>query len=84
MGDVLVTVLLCCLLRSIWPNGSPRLPVWVFGFSAAVECIQLLELPTRLGLESTVLGVILGSTFDWKDLVCYAVGCVLFALAERK
>jgi len=29
-----------------------------------------------------VLGVLMGSTFDWKDLVCYAIGCGLFSLAE--
>ena len=27
--------------------------------------------------------VILGSTFDWKDIACYAVGCVLIFLFER-
>ena len=82
VGDVLITVLLCCLVRVVFPNGCRWLPVWVLLFSTGVECIQLLKLPARLGLEGTVLGVLMGSTFDWKDLVCYAIGCGLFSLAE--
>ena len=27
--------------------------------------------------------IILGSTFDWADIACYAVGCVFIALFER-
>lgn len=82
VGDMLITVLLCCLMRVLWPNGSRLLPVWVFLFSGALECGQLLDLPARLGLKGTVFAIILGSTFDWKDLLCYAVGCILFAVIE--
>ena len=83
VGDMLVTALLCCLIRCIRPAGNPWLPVWVFGFSVAVECSQLLNLPRRLGLDGTVLAVLMGTSFDWKDLLCYGVGCVGFWLAER-
>lgn len=80
VGDVLVTVLLCCLCRCLFPEGR-WLPVRVLLFSVAVECVQLVEIPV---LEGTVLGIILGSTFDFVDLICYAVGCGLFAAAERR
>jgi hypothetical protein len=83
VGDMLITVLLCCLLRVVWPIGNRLLPVWIFLFSGAVEYSQLLNLPARLGVEGTILSIVLGSTFDWKDLLCYAVGCILFALAEH-
>jgi hypothetical protein len=33
VGDMLITVLLCCLMRVLLPNGSRLLPVWVFLFS---------------------------------------------------
>ena len=82
VGDVLVTVLLCVLVRAIVPEGVKLLPVWVFLFAAAVEFVQLLGLPKLLGLENTVLGVIMGSTFDWKDILCYGTGCVIFGAAE--
>lgn len=79
VGDVLVTVLLCCLIRCVIPEGWPWLPVGVFGFSVAVECFQLLTIP---GVEGTILGVLLGSTFDLVDILCYGIGCALFRVGE--
>ena len=80
VGDVLVTVLLCCLSRAVFPKLHPALPV--FGVSLAAELWQWLGLTKRLGLEGTVLGVILGTTADWKDIMCYGMGCILFSTAE--
>lgn len=80
VGDVLVTVLLCCLCRAVFPGFAPAVPVFLF--AAAVEGLQWLGLAERLGLQGTALGIILGSTFDWKDILCYGAGCLLFAGAE--
>lgn len=80
VGDVLVTVLLCCLSRAICPRFSPALPVFLL--AAAVEGLQWLGLTEIMGLQETILGIILGSTFDWKDILCYGLGCLLFAAAE--
>ena len=82
VGDVLVTVLLCVLVRTLWPEGMKLLPVWVFLFAVAVEFAQLLGLAKLLGLEGTVVGVIMGATFDWKDILCYGIGCGIFGAVE--
>ena len=79
VGDVLVTALLCCLVRVFRPEGLYWLPAGVFAFAAAVECVQLVKIPE---LEGTLLGIILGSTFDWRDICCYASGCLIFAAGE--
>lgn len=81
VGDMLVTVLLCCLGRVVFPDRFPWLPTAVFGFAVAVECAQLIRIPA---LDGTILGIILGSTFDWKDIVCYGVGCLGFAAVDRR
>ena len=80
VGDVLVTALLCCLCRAICPRFAPALPVFLL--AAAVEGLQWLGLTEILGLQGTALGIIMGSTFDWKDILCYGLGCLLFAGAE--
>jgi len=80
VGDMLVTVLLCCLARAAAPKVSPALPVFLF--AAAVEGLQWLGLTEMLGLQDTALGIILGSTFDWRDILCYGLGCLLFAGVE--
>ena len=75
VGDVLVVLVLYCLVRAVWNRPCRLLPLWVFLFAALVECGQYLDLAERLGLDGLpVLGIALGSTFDWMDLVCYAVG----------
>lgn len=82
-GDVLVTVLICCFVRIFFPDGVRLLPVWVFLFAAAVEVGQYFDFVTLLGLgDSGFFRILLGSTFSWKDIVCYAVGCALFRAVE--
>ena len=80
VGDVLVTVLLCCLCRAIFPHFSPALPVFLF--AVAVEWTQWLGLVEMLGLQGTIFAIILGTSFSWIDILCYGAGCLLFAGAE--
>ena len=82
-GDILVTVLLCCLLRAFFLFGIPYLPLGVFLFAAAVEFAQALGIAKLIPEGWTAVRIIVGSSFSVWDLVCYAVGCVLFWGAER-
>ncbi len=83
VGDVLVTVLICCFLRIFFPCGVKALPVYVFIFAAAVEVLQYFDVVKLLGLESNrLLSTIIGRTFSFADLICYAVGCLLFFIVE--
>ena len=83
LGDVLVIPLLCCLVRIVLPERPRRLALYVTGVGVLTEVLQAAELDRLLGVEESWLGVVLGSTFDWKDIVCYAVGGATFWLAER-
>ena len=77
VGDMLVTLLLCCLCRVIIPNKVRLLPLFVFVFSALVEIGQYFDMVALLGLaDNRLLSVLLGRTFSWLDLLCYAVGCI--------
>ena len=82
-GDILVTVLLCCLLRAFFLFWIPYLPLGVFLFAAAVEFAQALGIASLIPHSWTAVRIIVGSSFSVWDLVCYAVGCVLFWGAER-
>ncbi len=54
------------------------------GVSYLVECSQLLHTPFLETLRGTTLGgLVLGYGFLWSDLVCYTVGALLCAAAER-
>ena len=81
-GDILVTILLCCLLRAAVPKKIPYLSVWVFLFAAAVECAQGLGIASLIPEGWTIIRVVVGSSFSVWDIVCYAVGCLLFSGTE--
>lgn len=80
IGDVLVVIVLYTFLRIWIPDKLRLLPLYVFLFAAGVEVLQYFEFVKLLGLENNhFLRILLGSVFDWKDILCYAVGCLLLA-----
>ena len=81
---MLVTLLLCCMCRVIFPDNVRYLPVFVFAFAACVEIGQYFDIVALMGLaDNRLLSIALGRTFSWMDLVCYAIGCVVaFGLDE--
>lgn len=84
VGDMLVTVLICCFVRIFFPKGAKLLPVYVFLFAAAVEVCQYFDIVKLLGLENnTFFSVLLGRTFSFPDILCYAAGCILFFGVEK-
>ncbi|NOH82585.1 DUF2809 domain-containing protein [Vibrio sp. 03-59-1] len=84
-GDVLVVVWLYYLLASILSMPVKWLAALVVLIAFVVEFGQLLQVATWLGIESpSLLAMILGATFDWKDLFAYGVGGALCCWMEAK
>ena len=83
VGDMLVVVLIYTFLRIIFPERPRLLPLYVFLFAAGVEALQGMRIVELLGLQDNrFFSVLIGTTFDWKDIICYGVGCVLLGLWE--
>ena len=83
-GDILVTLLICCVIRVILPQ-KYRLPIGggVLAFAILVEVGQYFGLVYLLGLGHIgFFRILIGTGFSWWDMVCYAVGCVLFVAAD--
>ena len=83
VGDMLVVVLVYSFVRIFLPTGIPRMSFYVFLFACFVEVLQYFRLVETLGITNRAARIILGSTFDWADIACYAVGCVFIVLFER-
>lgn len=85
LGDVLVIVLLYCLCRGpLGCKGKWLVPI-VTTLGVVVEILQYFCLADQLGLDaSSPLRLILGSTFDWADLLCYLAGGLILAAWEIK
>ena len=82
-GDVLAVILLYALARAIFSVPPSNLPLKIFAFAAALELAQYLGAVQILGVENKILKVMIGGTFDFADLLCYAVGCILAGAAEK-
>ena len=84
MGDALVVVLIYCFIRIFIPRGIRWLPLYVFAFACFIEILQYFQLVDMLGVTNRVARIILGSTFDLKDILNYAAGCVAILLIEHR
>lgn len=83
MGDALVVILIYCFIRIFIPQSLRWLPIYVFVFACFIEVLQYFQLADMLGLADNGLArIILGSTFDWMDILCYAAGCCILLLVE--
>lgn len=84
VGDALVVVLIYCFVRIFIPRGLPWLPVYAFAFACFIEILQYFRLVDLLGLTNPVARIILGSTFDFKDIISYAAGCVFILIMSKQ
>ena len=83
VGDMLVSVLICCFVRFFIPERFKTMPILVFIFSALVEIGQYFDFVRLLGLEDNLfISTLLGRTFSFTDLICYAIGCAIFAVLD--
>ena len=82
-GDVLITIFICCFVRIFFPGKIKLLPIWVFLFAVAVEVGQYFGIVDIIGLgHIRFFRILIGTSFSWADIICYAVGCVIFCFAE--
>ena len=84
LGDVLVIPLIFFAVLTVADPPPRTLALGVLLFAFAVEGAQAAGLIRWLGWENnTMAKVILGNTFQWGDLLCYAVGAVSALLLQR-
>ena len=84
VGDVLVIPLIYCFLRIFYVRSAVWLPAAVGGLGIFAEMLQYFNLCGLLGIpKGSLLGILLGSSADFADIVCYAVGVLLIYAAER-
>ena len=81
LGDVLVVILLYAMVRSVLRINDYLVLLMVLVFACGIEFAQYYHVAERLGyLRGDVMYTIIGNTFSWGDIVCYAVGCMATGL----
>jgi hypothetical protein len=84
-GDALWGMMMAWWMALLLPSGDlPVRAALAYGICVAVETSQLVHTPWLDALRTTTLGhLVLGSAFDGRDLVAYALGVGLAVLVER-
>ena len=84
VGDVLWATMVYFIVRFLLVNKSVRLVAAVsLLFSYAIEFGQLYKAPWIDNIRPTLFGrLVLGSTFNWSDLLSYTVGVGIGILIE--
>lgn len=83
VGDMLVVIVVYAFVRIWIPQKCRLLPLYVFLFAVLVEVLQYFNIVRILGLSgSRFFRVLIGGTFDWKDIACYGAGCIVLAVYE--
>jgi len=84
LGDILVVILIYCFLKSFLNLSVLKTALFVLLLAFSIEFLQYLKFIKLLGLENSSFGgTILGTSFDWLDLLNYTIGIVILLLAEK-
>lgn len=82
-GDVLIIITLFAAIRTIIHNSTPRTLIGLLTFATLIECAQFMHIPQKIGLKAhSALSLSLGATFDWLDLLAYALGAAIIFMAH--
>lgn len=85
LGDVLAVMLVHFALRAMTPWQASTCAASALAIGVVIECAQGLHLLDRLGLAQVMLlRIVLGSSFEWLDLLAYLAGAVLALVLDRQ
>lgn len=83
LGDVLVIPLIYCLIRIFYSRPNKFLPALTGGLGILAEIIQYFNPCEIFGIDrESLLGIMLGSVADIRDVLCYVTGVILIYFAE--
>jgi hypothetical protein len=83
IGDMLVVILIFTICRSVLKADHYWLALSVLIFSFAVETTQYFDLISILGVQNIEIArIIIGTTFDFHDLLAYSAGILLIFILE--
>ena len=84
-GDFLVVMLVYCFVKSFLSTPVIATGIAVLLFAYAIEVGQYFHLADALGLQPhSAWRMMIGSSFEWSDMVAYTLGVLFIILIEKK
>ena len=85
VGDYLVVMLIYSALKSFLNIPVIAAAIFVLAFSFVVEFLQYLNIVEYFGLQnSPIIRTVLGTSFEWTDLIAYTLGVATILLMEKQ
>lgn len=79
LGDVIVVMLLYTFIKGFFNiRNDTRLIFGILIFSFLIEFAQYFNVAEKLGFRpGSLMYIVVGNSFSWIDMLCYAVGGLL-------
>lgn len=85
VGDIIIIPLIYCGIKAFRQVKPLKLSMIVLLISYVVECLQYFNIVEVLGLgHSQIARIVIGTTFDWRDLGAYTLGGILIYLLDSR
>lgn len=76
-GDVIIVILLFYFVKVFSSKPSWMVALSVLALSFFIELVQFFQVLDVFGIESELLRGMIGSVFDWLDLLAYLIGFIV-------
>lgn len=84
IGDFLVVILIYSFVKSFLNTPVVPTAIGVLLFAYTVELLQYFRIVEILGLQhSRAARIIIGSSFEWQDMLAYTLGVLAVVLLEK-
>lgn len=85
LGDVFVVMLVYTFILTFFEvKNKSKLILGVFIFAVSIEVLQYFKTADVLGFkEGSIPHIMLGNSFSWVDILCYAAGCLLIDVFNK-
>ena len=85
IGDIIVTILIYCFIKMFVDLKPLKLSIFVLMFSYIVELMQYYKVIEIIGLgNNEIAQIIIGTTFDFRDLLAYTIGVIIVYLLDTR
>lgn len=84
IGDVLAVIWLFTFIKSFIETNSHIVAITTLLFSYFVEFVQYIQLARILNITNKTLQIVIGSVFDWKDILAYTIGFIIIEIFIQK
>lgn len=84
LGDFLVVILIYSFIRAFTNIDWKKIALGVLLLSYAIELFQWIDILQLLHIKSnTTTAIVLGSSFDWGDMLAYTLGILTIVVFEK-